>query len=339
MDYAIRVLGEATLGLPMNAPGAVFWAWALGLAGLAGWQVVRLARADAPAPATAARAGALLLGVPVMAFAAGVSATSFAQLVLPRTVLAIAPCVALALGAALGRLARRGRGAVATALTATLAVAGLAQCVVLLATTVKSNARELGAAVAAAARDDDLVVIAPAWLASPFNRYCERGGDWIGFPDDEDGLPTRYDDVAARLASPGALAHAKARIDAARRQGRRVWLVMDEADVMDVTRGEALPIADLTRSALARIRANQVRLYLADLYGPARLSLSPLADRWGDEMMTARLFSPETAAHQDGARATRASAVAATTSAAAISRSRTLDRMSRAPGSGPSPSR
>jgi 4-amino-4-deoxy-L-arabinose transferase-like glycosyltransferase len=287
LDSAVRTLGEATLGLPFNAPHAAAWAWAVGLVLAAGWQVIRLARGGDPETVRAIRARVLLLGVPVAAFAGATAASTASQMIFTRTLVTIAPLVLLAVGAGLAHLRRRAL-APGVLVIALLAV-DLGHAAVLLQI-VRSNARELAAELAGAVRTDDLVVIVPAWYGGAFHRYYAGPGAVVGVPDDESRGLTRYDNLVPRMLDIEGLTRAKARLDAARAERRRVWLIMDRDDVLDVMRTEALPVAHLSRSALVRIRANQVRHHLVDLYGPPRAALAPLDTRWGDEMLVAMLF-------------------------------------------------
>jgi hypothetical protein len=290
LDLAVRTFGEATIGVPLAAPPAAAWAWTIGLAAAASWQVVRLARAGDPATVRAVRAQVLLLGVPLAAFAGAVALSTASRMIFTRTLVTIAPLVLLAVGAGLAHLRRRAL-APGVLVVAILAV-DLGHVAVLLQS-VRSNARELAAEVTAAVRADDLVVIVPAWYGSAFHRYYAGAGPVMRVPDDESGGLTRYDDLVPRMLDPGGLAQAKARLAAARAERRRVWLIMDREDILDVMRSEALPVAHLTRSALVRIRANQVRHHLVDLYGPPRAALTPLETRWGDEMLVALLFAAD----------------------------------------------
>jgi hypothetical protein len=325
LEAAARVIGEATLGLPTTAPRATVWIWSLALAAACAWQLARLARAPLGS-AGEERAGALLLAVPALALGGAALASGVTQLVLTRTVITVTPCLALAAGAAIARRGRRLGPAPALLVTGLVA---LWTADVGLRGDVKSNARELAEAVRAVARPDDLVVVVPAWNAGAFGRYLGRERPVVRMPDDEGDGPTRYDDVPARLHDVAVLARVKGRLEAARTGGQRVWLVMDRGDVLDVVRTEALPRGAVTRSALARIRANQLRHHLVDLYGPPRTTLAPLAGRRGLEMLDAMLF--ETA----GSTSSDASAE----SAAARPMTRTARRTSAAPGSGPAPSR
>lgn len=103
---------------------------------------------------------------------------------------------------------------------------------------------------------------------------------------------TAFDDARRRLGDPAALARMKARLAGARQEGRRVWLVMERDDVIDVPEVDVLPVDALPTGGIARIRSNQLRRYLVALYGPARTDALPPDARQGLEIMTAILFVP-----------------------------------------------
>ena len=115
------------------------------------------------------------------------------------------------------------------------------------ATWVKSNAAGLAAAVTARARPDDVVVIAPEWIASSFNYYFTAPNRQIVFPSLRRIEMPEWNSPFGRISDPAALAAARDTISAIHARGGRIWLIEEsrwaERDVPDWW--EELAITDL----------------------------------------------------------------------------------------------
>jgi hypothetical protein len=160
----------------------------------------------------------------------------------------------------------------------------------------KSNARETAIAVASRAGSGDLIVVTPEPLASSFNYYFRGSNPQINFPAMRREHVVRYDDRLNRFSSEEGLGRAMARIDSARVQGRRVWLVMEATDMADRF-VRPLAVADTARGYLQPLvlkRSNQLRQYLVSQYGPPTLRLMPASRDQALELLGALLFEPVT---------------------------------------------
>lgn len=287
IDRTLRLFGEATLGLPLHAPTVAIWSYAASLVGVAAWQCLRR-----PVPGIADRRLPilLLLGVPVTSLLIVAAAHPWAKLAFVRTFVMLTPAILMALAGGISVLARPGRWLLPGALAAAVAVAYLAQTVALFGE-LKSNARELARAVAATTHPTDLVVISPEPLAASFNRYFKHSHPPIAFPQLGGPAPTRFDDTRARFGDPDAFRRFRIHLTEVWREGRRTWLIMSQDDLLDVVEHEVLPERMLA-GTVGRIRTNQLRAQLEKLYGSPTLTLTPLGERRGDEILTALLFAP-----------------------------------------------
>ncbi len=234
----------------------------------------------------------LCLGVPFAAMAAAAVLSARSNLLMGKCVAMLAPNVFLALAhclVAAPSLAspRRQRIALGGLLATFLAigVAALGQS--------KSNAREVAAAVAAATRADDLIVIAPGWLASSFNYYYQPDNAQIDYPYPGRTGAVLWDDWQDRYAKPDDLRQARTLLARAHQDGQRVWLItLQDFETDAVADDETLPPWADSAPGVVQARTNQVRRYLQSLYGaPAEAVASgpPVA---GTEVLRAMLFTP-----------------------------------------------
>jgi hypothetical protein len=160
----------------------------------------------------------------------------------------------------------------------------------------------MAAAVAAQARPSDLVVIAPDWLASPFNLYYRLENPQIVYSYGRRMEAIMYDDPFERCADPQVWERVKARLLQARRQGERVWLVLDRENISDDIPDADDPAGSAVAKgyvSLALLRANQVRKYLIGLYGPPDITAVPPdprtfgeAEKYEYESIGVLLFAP-----------------------------------------------
>ena len=262
----------------------------LAVVGYFGWRASpragRASHAEGPAPATV-----ICLGVPGVALGAAVLLSRTSNLLLPWCIAIVGPLAILAVARLL--VWTHGTGARAAALAggaALLVACGLAWQSQ--AGHIKSNAREIAAFVTRRGRPDDLVVITPQTLASSFNFYFTADNPQMDFPAMGRREIVEFDDRAEEMASQESFLRARARLDAARAAGRRVWLVMEASSVDDDL---ALPDArdEGTQREYRRLalkRSNQLRLRLIHLYGEPSLVTAPPPGREGLELLAAFLF-------------------------------------------------
>jgi 4-amino-4-deoxy-L-arabinose transferase-like glycosyltransferase len=223
-------------------------------------------------------AGALLMAaLPLVAWAIALALSAKTNMLHVRCLVITTPCLLIAVAQVLAALSPPGRWALPSALVLMLVLADL-RVVAIKTRGVRSNAREMAAAVAAQVRPSDLVVLAPEYLASSFNLYFRPDNPQIDYPHEERSEAVWTDHQPERSADPRTWERVKARLDQACREDRRVWLVVARDHISD-----DVPEADtsLTGSVekgemkVVWLRANQLRRYLIGLYGPADLEAVP----------------------------------------------------------------
>jgi hypothetical protein len=158
--------------------------------------------------------------------------------------------------------------------------------------TTPSNARELAAIVAARTMPSDLLIIAPEQLASSFNYYYLPSVEQIDFP--HFGREEAVDFAAPRnrVADPTAFARVKQRIAQARCAGRRAWLIVDKSQVHNYSAESALrALASSDFSAVAALRANQIREELVSRYGSLGTTIGTRGRAPRYEELSAFLFT------------------------------------------------
>lgn len=181
--------------------------------------------------------------------------------------------------------------------------------IVRLLTSHKSNAREIAAAVTARSTPRDIIILMPEWLASSYNRYYKPGNAQIDYPREGREDAVDFAGLMPRLRDTAALTRAIVRVNEARAQGRRVWLISERPYFLPLTskNKEDLHKIDLMKphdSLLIHIRLQQVRNTLISVYGKPDTTLARGKPRDRYEHLIAYLFSPPTADSSSG-RATR----------------------------------
>lgn len=293
----LGILAKFAFGLPDSAALA---AAALLIAFLAIRQLRRRARETPAAPflSDGRRLGIVLfLCVPLVATAAAALLSRRTDLLIPWTMVTIAPCLILVTAHGIASVGGPGRGKWApAALTFLLALAHLV-INQRLQGQVKSNAREIAALVAARARPGDLIVIAPEWIASSFNYYFpgrEKGApEQINYPYAGWKGAIHYDNRDLPLLDPGIRASIRARLEGAHRVGRRVWLVVERDGLTDVVNDTDIIPTALVRTragALDHLRSIQLYKQLNALYGPGNTTAFPPSRSAGAEILRVFLY-------------------------------------------------
>ena len=262
---------------------------ALGL--VAAGLVRRRGARDASGGASGMRAFALIAPVFLVVGIFGAALASRTDVLVPQAISSLVPFAALLIGHGLVVLARDWHPALA-ATGAGVAVGLMLSSATRHATWVKSNAAELAAAVTAQARPDDVVVIAPEWIASSFNYYFTAPNRQIVFPNLSRIETPEWNSPFGRIADPAALAAARDTISAIHGRGARIWLIEESRwaarDVPDV---EILSDPAYARFGGADlIRAAQLRRHLESVAGPGDTLAIPLDPRRGREILRARLY-------------------------------------------------
>ena len=244
---------------------------------------------------------ALFLGAPAVAAVVAAALSWRNNLIVPHSMTVLSPCLLLAVAHAISRLPRWPSARapavlrVAPALLVTLVVSAAHARMLLGDTFVKSNAREVAAAVSARATPTDLTLVLPQWYGSSFYYYYAPDRPRAAYPDADFGGAFAYNNVAERHADPGALARLERHLREARSQGRRVWVITDRRWVNPADGGRHP--AHLGAGAFRRVafaRAVEIRHLLDELYGPPQGDAIPRDHRPGWSMMHALLYAPPT---------------------------------------------
>jgi 4-amino-4-deoxy-L-arabinose transferase-like glycosyltransferase len=213
----------------------------------------------------------LLAALPFVAWVIALVLSGRTNLLHERCLVITTPCFLLAVAQALAMLTPTGNPALPALLVLVLVAADV-RAIAIRSHFIRSNAREMAAAVAAQVQPSDLVVIAPEALASSFNLYFRPDNAQINYPHEGRVEAMQFDHFLERWADPRAMKRILARLDQAQRQGRRVWLILERSGLRDnVPPPDVAPSLATAEdySHVGVIRANQVRKYLIGLYGPA----------------------------------------------------------------------
>lgn len=234
----------------------------------------------------------ILLVTPVTAWLIAVILSPFSNMVLTRCLVMLAPLLLLSLSYILVRV---GTGIALPAAALALAAFLATYTVTLsgLTHTGRSNAREIAEAVAMRSRPSDLLIVAPEWLASSFNRYYQMPNEQVDFPHFGRETTVDFAGMRDRTVDPRALARMKDKIAEVRRDGRRVWLVMEENDVGTVPSGDIeRELRSPNYGVVAKIRANQIRADLSSRFGAPDTSVVTHTPRAKFEQLRVYLFTP-----------------------------------------------
>jgi 4-amino-4-deoxy-L-arabinose transferase-like glycosyltransferase len=220
----------------------------------------------------------LLAALPFVAWGIALVLSARTNLLHERCLVITTPCFLLAVAQALALLTPPGNPALPAVLVLALAAADL-RVIAIRARFVRSNAREMAAAVAAQVRPSDLVVIVPDTLASSFNLYFHADNAQIDYPQEGREGAVPLDHFLERWADPRPMRRVLTRLHQAHREGRRVWLVVERHALRDdVPEPPDIPLSLATVQdsyQVGNIRASQVRKYLIHLYGPADVRAVP----------------------------------------------------------------
>lgn len=241
-------------------------------------------------------------GIPLLTLLVAAVLSARSDLMKLRCLVILLPCALLLVADVLARLLNLYSTSRTNSLPARiaggfLALALAAQAVVgqrALSRTIKSNARELGMAVAARTQSADRVLIAPEWMAQSFNRYYPPRNEQIDFPHEgrEGGMD--YADVAARTADPETYLRVRAWLTAARHEQRRVWFITgaDFSPPNSALSPDTRIEMGSDWMGIGNLRAAQLYLVLRQLYGePTTGGILP--DKRNGTEIRAFLFAPE----------------------------------------------
>jgi uncharacterized membrane protein len=247
---------------------------------------------DEPSEETGRTAVVVFLVVPLAAWAAAVVLSPWSDILLPRCLVTLAPGLLLLLAYWLSGRRRAQLNPLAGVAIVAFLVSYVGS-ILSLAQTTRSNARELAAVVSRRTEPSDLLVVAPEWMASSFNYYFMPAIEQIDFPHFDREGAVDFAELREHMADAAAFALVQRRIEEARRADRRVWLIMEERDVRDLSANDLAKIVGESRlNAMGMIRANQIREKLTSAYGLPDTSLVAHDRLTQFELLRAFLFTP-----------------------------------------------
>jgi mannosyltransferase len=235
----------------------------------------------------------VLVAVPTAALCTAAAVSVRSDLLQARCILTVAPLLLLLVAYGFERLRASGQGRLA-GVAAVVLLAAYAGLLPQQYTAPRSNVRELTSDLAAKTSTSDLILIAPEFIASSFNRYYSPATEQIDFPAMGRIGAMQFDRTAQRFGDPAALAEAERRLAATHAAGRRVWLIVDVGGSKVCTGGECDSIAAHSNRFLdvGYARASQLRAYLGALYGPPTSCDARSYASGRDEALEVCLFAP-----------------------------------------------
>jgi uncharacterized membrane protein len=251
-----------------DAVSALVVGWALLVGGLALLVGRRMSALSRPRVRTGT-ALPVLVAVPTAALGSAAVVSLHADMLQARCLMTVAPLLLLLVAYAEERLRASGQGRLAAVATLAL-IAAYAGQLPTQYTLPRSSARELARDLAPKTMPSDLILIAPEFVASSFNRYYSLPTEQIDFPVMGRTGAMFFDRTAQRFGDPTALAEAERRLAATHAAGRRVWLIVDVGGSTICTGAKCDSIAARSDRFLnvGYARASQLREHLGVLYGP-----------------------------------------------------------------------
>ena len=265
---ASKQLPMAIVGYPGSLPINLFVLTSVLVVQFCRWGF-RVAPVEGEDPDRVRSALFVFVGAPLAAVVAAFALSWRSQLISEKNFSIVGPVLLLSVSYVISScLPRR----LAASAVVALGLALLFLATDLFASHPRSNAREIAKAVAERARPGDLIVVAPEWYATAFRYYYARTDTTlVYYPTEDSAGAIRYDDTRKRFLEPAAFDRLLSRLAEAHGSGRRVWLLLDRGSVFDPPpgRGHSEGLDRLSSyMEIGKVRANQIRVYLTELYGP-----------------------------------------------------------------------
>ncbi|MGK2962752.1 MAG: glycosyltransferase family 39 protein, partial [Gemmatimonadaceae bacterium] len=184
---------------------------------------------DSRPPSVVRAAVRFLLIAPAASLAAALLMSPRSNLLIERCVAMLAPLVLLVVAHVLASVTAhapdgRRRVHAGAAMAVFLITLGITNIAALLSTS-RSNAREVAPVVTAHSWPNDLIIVAPEWYASSFNRYFPASLEQRDYPHAGRTVLLDLADLRTRTMDTMPFVHLRHAVAGARRDGRRVWLV------------------------------------------------------------------------------------------------------------------
>jgi mannosyltransferase len=256
---------------------------------IARWWTVEVRKRPSHALSGGKWAVPILIGVTVMSYITVLVLAPWVNLLFWRCVVMVVPPTLIALALWLDDWAG------ARTIMLAVAVMLMPQATMLMPSAVaqpRSNARYVAQFIDRHAMENDVVLVQPQHLASSLNYYLEGDREQIAYPEFGRSGLVSYNNRTERLQDEKILALTDSALIAARRTGRRIWVVrLQETWLRDTT--DVKRLADLGRwGELEYVRLQHFRSLLDSLYGAPAFSSARTVTPGRYETLVAELFVP-----------------------------------------------
>jgi hypothetical protein len=218
------------------------------------------------------------------------------NLIFPRCISTVLPPLILCVGYWLARLSESRLSLRQAQIVISLVSLGLVASVsemVALKQTTRSNVREIAGAIRSNMRADDLLVVAPEWFAASFDHYFPPSIEQVNYPFSGRTRMIDFSNVWESRQKSTATIQLDARLANARRDGRRVWYVVEKRyikryseDFLDRAYRHRQPVFYSLRDARRILES------LRKLYGPPQFTYNPRGATPIHDDLLAFLFIP-----------------------------------------------
>jgi hypothetical protein len=218
----------------------------------------------------------LLLGVPAAALIAAVALTPFSTLLFIYCISIVGPCLLLWFANLLEKSFRGRLIVLKYAVIALVLIQYARHDAALSRVILKSNDREAAAAVTAAGPGpDDFILVQPQWNAASFFYYYPFHSNRLDYPIEPFFGPVYYDrGIVDLLSDEARFDRFLARIEKARSDGKKIWLILDESKLPGIESPDDTITANAIREGFPKlysIRSKQIYQNLTRLYGEPRV--------------------------------------------------------------------
>lgn len=238
----------------------------------------------------------IVVAVTVFALLAGFMLSPLNNLLIARGIATVAPLFLLSLAYALDAIVANRASLVTSQLACVLVVYGVVASLFDISSLMRierSNVREVAGFVRERMQPRDFLVVGPEWFAGSFDHYFPETIEQVDFPYDGRGTLVDFANVFESRQTSTAVPRLEVRLAAARRDGRRVWLVVDRRYLEAWSKEEVQRALRHRLPGVFSVRdIRRIRSTLERMYGPPRLTFDTPAPQPIHDHMIAYLFVP-----------------------------------------------
>lgn len=235
--------------------------------------------------------------VPVAALTLAIVFSPRSDLLLARCIITVLPLLILVFSGrcmALWRSAGKSAALPVAAGILAMSVITSAYDLYILRETRRTNAVEVADLVKRSLRASDLLLVTPEWYAPSFDHYFPPTVEQIDYPHDGRVRIVSFSDVWKRAIDPAPFAKTSSRVTQAKRDGRRVWLVLSIKYLTPVKAEDAeRAYRKHHPGTLHMLRTQQLRALIEEQYGAPDSSVTSGPWKPTHDELRAYLYSPE----------------------------------------------